>query len=64
MARVQSAMNSKPRRLALGMGVTGEPDITSHCEPRGLLVEPGRQVCTDPNATVAWSGNLSPPRHS
>jgi uncharacterized protein (AIM24 family) len=34
--------------------------ITSHYEPRTLRVEPGRPVCTDPNATVAWSGNLTP----
>ena len=39
---------------------TGMLAITSHYEPRTLLVEPGRPVCTDPNATVAWSGNLSP----
>lgn len=34
--------------------------ITSHYEPRTLRVEPGRPVCTDPNATIAWSGNLTP----
>jgi len=34
--------------------------LTSHYEPRTLLVEPGKPVCTDPNATVAWSGNLIP----
>lgn len=34
--------------------------ITSHYEPRTLVVEPGRPVVTDPNATVAWSGNLTP----
>lgn len=34
--------------------------ITSHYEPRTLLVEPGKPVYTDPNATVAWSGNLTP----
>ncbi|WP_114745542.1 AIM24 family protein [Falsibacillus pallidus] len=34
--------------------------ITSHYEPLTLLVEPGNPVYTDPNATVAWSGNLSP----
>jgi hypothetical protein len=39
---------------------TGMLAITSHYEPRTLLVEPGRPVCTDPNATVAWSGNLNP----
>jgi uncharacterized protein (AIM24 family) len=25
-----------------------------------LPVKPGYAVCTDPNATVAWSGNLYP----
>jgi len=34
--------------------------ITSHYEPRTLRVEPDRPVVTDPNATVAWSGNLTP----
>lgn len=34
--------------------------ITSHYEPLTLMVEPGNPVFTDPGATVAWSGNLSP----
>jgi uncharacterized protein (AIM24 family) len=34
--------------------------ITSHYEPRTLRVQPGKPVITDPNATVAWSGNLQP----
>ncbi|MGJ8726532.1 MAG: AIM24 family protein [Roseibacillus sp.] len=34
--------------------------ITSHYEPRTLRVTPGNPVFTDPNATVAWSGNLQP----
>ncbi|MEP4078655.1 AIM24 family protein [Haloferula sp.] len=34
--------------------------ITSHYEPITLRVEPGRPVTTDPNATIAWSGNLDP----
>ena len=34
--------------------------ITSHHEPLTLLVEPGRPVRTDPNATIAWSGTLQP----
>jgi len=34
--------------------------ITTHYEPRTLVVEPGTPVTTDPNATVAWSGNLQP----
>lgn len=34
--------------------------ITSHFEPITLLVKPGQPVRTDPNATIAWSGNLVP----
>lgn len=34
--------------------------FTSHYEPLTLLVEPGNPVYTDPNATVAWSGDLQP----
>ncbi|MBM7584268.1 uncharacterized protein (AIM24 family) [Bacillus pakistanensis] len=39
---------------------TGLVAITSHYEPLTLLVNPGQPVYTDPNATVAWSGNLQP----
>lgn len=38
----------------------GKVAITSHFEPLTLLVKPGEPVMTDPNATVAWSGNLKP----
>ncbi|MGE7603802.1 AIM24 family protein [Peribacillus sp. NPDC097675] len=34
--------------------------FTSHYEPLTLLVEKDSPVYTDPNATVAWSGNLQP----
>ncbi len=34
--------------------------ITTHHDPLTLRVLPGKPVCTDPNATVAWSGNLTP----
>ena len=34
--------------------------ITSHYDPLTLRVTPERPVTTDPNATVAWSGNLEP----
>ena len=34
--------------------------FTSHYEPLTLLVEPENPVYTDPNATVAWSGDLQP----
>lgn len=39
---------------------SGRVAITSHFEPLTLLVKPGEPVMTDPNATVAWSGNLTP----
>jgi len=39
---------------------TGMVAITTHFEPLTLRVTPGRPVFTDPNATVAWSGNLAP----
>jgi uncharacterized protein (AIM24 family) len=34
--------------------------ITTHFEPLTLKVSPGQPIRTDPNATVAWSGNLQP----
>jgi len=34
--------------------------MTTHGDPLLLLVTPDNPVFTDPNATVAWSGNLSP----
>ncbi len=34
--------------------------ITTHFEPITLRVTPGQPVRTDPNATIAWSGSLSP----
>lgn len=34
--------------------------FTSHYEPLTLLITPDTPVFTDPNATVAWSGNLEP----
>ncbi len=39
---------------------SGMVAITSHYEPLTLRVTPDRPVFTDPNATVAWSGTLSP----
>ncbi|QDP39012.1 AIM24 family protein [Radiobacillus deserti] len=39
---------------------SGKVAITSHYEPLTLLVKPGQPVITDPNATVAWSGHLTP----
>ena len=34
--------------------------ITSHYEPLVLSVSSQQPVMTDPNATIAWSGNLTP----
>ena len=34
--------------------------ITTHYDPITLRVRPDRPVFTDPNATIAWSGNLQP----
>ncbi len=38
----------------------GHIAITSHFDPLTLNVQPGSPIYTDPNATVAWSGNLKP----
>lgn len=34
--------------------------ITTHYDPITLRVQPGYPVFTDPNATIAWSGTLTP----
>jgi len=39
---------------------TGMIAITTHYDPLTLKVTPNEPVITDPNATVAWSGNLTP----
>lgn len=39
---------------------TGLVAITAHYEPLTLRVTPNKPIITDPNATVAWSGNLNP----
>lgn len=39
---------------------TGHVAINTHGEPLTLMVTPDSPVFTDPNATVAWSGNLTP----
>jgi len=39
---------------------TGMIAITTHYDPLTLKVTPDQPVFTDPNATVAWSGDLSP----
>jgi uncharacterized protein (AIM24 family) len=39
---------------------TGLIAISTHGKPLALKVTPGKPVFTDPQATVAWSGNLQP----
>jgi len=39
---------------------TGMVAFTTHYDPITLMVTPETPVITDPNATVAWSGNLEP----
>lgn len=39
---------------------TGMVAICTHYEPLTLIVKPGQPVITDPNATIAWSGSLTP----
>ncbi|MEJ7593970.1 MAG: AIM24 family protein [Planctomycetaceae bacterium] len=39
---------------------TGMIAITSHFQPMTLRVTPDQPVTTDPNATIAWSGNPMP----
>lgn len=39
---------------------TGMIAMTSHFQPMTLRVTPDQSVTTDPNATIAWSGNLTP----
>jgi uncharacterized protein (AIM24 family) len=39
---------------------SGMVALTTSYDPLTLIVTPGNPVMTDPSATVAWSGNLSP----
>jgi len=58
MRRVSGMMSGGLFNMRLqGNGVVA---ITSHYEPLTLAVTPDQPVFTDPNATVAWSGTLSP----
>lgn len=43
---------------------SGHIAITSHGKPIALEVTPNRPIYTDPNATIAWTGNLSPELHT
>jgi uncharacterized protein (AIM24 family) len=42
---------------------TGYIAISTHSDPLVLSVAPDKPVFTDPTATVAWSGNLTPQAH-
>jgi len=44
----------------LKLSGSGMVAITTHYDPLTLLVTPETPVSTDPNATVAWSGSLTP----
>jgi len=58
MRKVSGMMSGGLFNMRLqGNGVVA---ITSHYEPLTLAVTPEQPVFTDPNATVAWSGTLSP----
>lgn len=58
MRRVSGMVSGGLFNITLsGSGVVA---ITSHYDPLTLEVTPGQPVFTDPNATVAWSGGLSP----
>ena len=52
--------NDVRRTFQAKLSGTGHIAITTHGDPLTLLVTPDTPVFTDPNATVAWSGNLSP----
>jgi uncharacterized protein (AIM24 family) len=58
MRKVSGMMSGGLFNMRLqGSGVVA---ITSHYEPLTLAVTPDQPVFTDPNATVAWSGTLTP----
>ncbi|RCS40537.1 AIM24 family protein [Bremerella cremea] len=58
MKRISSMMAGGLFQMTLSG--TGMVAITTHYEPLTLVVTPSQPVYTDPNATVAWSGTLSP----
>lgn len=58
MKRISSMMAGGLFQMTLSG--TGMVAITTHYEPLTLVVTPDQPVYTDPNATVAWSGNLQP----
>jgi uncharacterized protein (AIM24 family) len=62
MRRVAGLMTGGLFNIRLsGVGMIA---ITTHFAPLTLQVTPEMPVFTDPNATVAWSGSLSPSLHT
>jgi uncharacterized protein (AIM24 family) len=68
----EETLHFEPQVVAHGVGVAagglitmrlsgqGSVAVASHGEPLTLEVMPGDPVSTDPHATIAWSGGLSP----
>jgi uncharacterized protein (AIM24 family) len=68
----EPSLRFKMRLVAHGVGIAagglatvtlsghGALAVASHGEPLTMLVTPGNPVSTDPHATLAWSGNLTP----
>ncbi|MDR1959896.1 MAG: AIM24 family protein [Planctomycetaceae bacterium] len=46
--------------FSIRLSGTGLVAVTTHYDPLTLIVKPGNPVFSDPNATVAWSGDLEP----
>jgi uncharacterized protein (AIM24 family) len=46
--------------VAVKLSGHGAAAIATHGQPLTLTVAPGRPVSTDPHATLAWSGQLTP----
>ena len=68
----EESLQFEPGMIAHGIGIlsggivrvklsgTGSVAIITHGEPLRLEVNPGDSVSTDPHATIAWSGELTP----
>jgi uncharacterized protein (AIM24 family) len=68
----EESLQFEPGMIAHGIGIlaggivrvklsgTGSVAIITHGEPLSLEVRPGDSVSTDPHATIAWSGGLTP----
>lgn len=68
----EESLQFEPGMIAHGIGIlsggiikvklsgTGSLAIITHGQPLKLKVRPGDPVSTDPHATIAWSGELTP----